>query len=116
MQRAQLLEGGRVEGSVGGTEETRAGPAEQFDPSDLFEELFVLIVCGEGGHHRVCLRVVADDVAGLQLEEGSGGEVALLLADREEGRLHAVVVEDSHELLGVGAGPSSKVRATSWPE
>ncbi len=52
----------------------------------------------------MCLGVVADDVTRMQLELGAGGEVALLLADREERRVHVQAVEHAHELLGVGAG------------
>ncbi len=104
VQGAQLLEGGGVEGAVGRAEEARGGAAEQLDAEHLFEELFVLFVRGEERHHRVGLGVVAHDVPGAQLGEGAGGEVALLLADREEGGVDVEGVQHVHELEGVGAG------------
>ncbi len=99
MQPVQQLEGGGVERAVGRAEQARARAAEQFDAGDLFEQLFVLVVSRQRRHHRVRLGVVADDVARAQLEQRAGGEVALLLADREEGRVHVQAVELADELL-----------------
>src|ERR1019366_344895 len=92
------------EGAVGRTEEPRPGSAEQFDPSDLFEQLFVLIVPGQARHHRVGLGVIAYNVPGAQLEERSAGEVSLLFADLEEGRADVEPVEGAHETFGVWTG------------
>ncbi len=100
----QQPERGRVERAVRGAEQARARPAEQFDAGDLFEQLFVLVVGGQRGHHRMRLGVVADDVARAQLQDGARREVPLLLADREERGVHVVAVEHAHQLLGVGAG------------
>src|ERR1700691_3695657 len=64
----------------------------------------MLVVRGEGGHHRMALRVVTDHVPVADLANGRFAEIAQHLADHEEGPADVQALEDAEYLWGVGAG------------
>ena len=100
----------RREGGTGA-----AAGAEHLDASDLFEQLFVLVVresWPSSGWVSVWSPTTSPERSSATRARR---EILLLLADREERRVHVQPVELATSCWVYGPGPSSKVSATSLP-